>query len=84
MPTYHPVHPEAKELAINLGMDSLTLEALLSWAARKNPMALIGGFNVDVVIVAAAWALSCEDDLTHAQVQEKIQSIIEVYMSGLV
>jgi hypothetical protein len=90
------IHPLAVEVAGNLGMEQGEVERIVLLLAGRNPAALIGGYNIDVMIAAAAATLALEDHVTlwedgqtgrdradyKNDIIARLQAMIEVYCEG--
>lgn len=57
------VHQEARRVASQLGLDNDSVETIIQTMQDRMPMMLIGGYNVDVMIIACAAVLRLEDHM---------------------
>lgn len=55
------VHPTALMTGADLGMDTHSMREVVAQVAEDNPALLIGGYNIDVIIVSMAAVLMLED-----------------------
>jgi hypothetical protein len=62
------VHPTALMVGADLGMDTRSMKEVIAHFQEKWPMMLIGGYNIDVAIIASVAVLSLEDHLQVVQV----------------
>jgi hypothetical protein len=77
------VHPTALMVGADMGMDKTAMRELIHQVGERNPMLLVGGYNIDVAIIAMAAALRQEDYPTgDVDIFDRIQTMIEVYCAG--
>lgn len=84
------MHPVARLFMRDTLMDRAVAEETLREIAELNKGLLVGGFNVDVVILAIYWLLSKETDeggvqvLTSSEIDDKINDCLSVIYAGLI
>lgn len=76
------VHPTAIMAGSDMGMSLMEIKQLISECAEANPAALIGGYNIDLPIVATYAAIrleGVEQEVPEEERRRVIQSLIEDY-----
>jgi hypothetical protein len=94
------IHPLAEHVGSELGLDHESSRQIVQILQDQNPMVLIGGYNLDVLIIAAAAVLrledhmqtnppvdldpDCQNEEDRKKVIDTVQAIVEVAYGGAI